>query len=396
VEPLLYLTHRIPYPPNKGDKIRSYHLLRYLAQHFNVYLGTFIDEPEDWQYAENLQKYCKEVFIRGINPRTAKIRSLRGLISGEALSLPYYKNQEMQSWVSDTTEKHAISKTVIFSSAMAQFLLDKKFKKLRRVIDFVDMDSDKWMQYSASKSWPMSWLYKRESRYLLHYEKIVTTTFEKSLFVSHAEAELFKTSLSTDIDKVDYYNNGVDSEYFSPGNELIDPYKSTTGPVIVFTGAMDYWANADAALWFINNVFMLIQNELPNVKFYIVGSKPTVEVMKLNAQDNITVTGFVDDVRPYILYSDIVVAPLQIARGVQNKVLEAMALEKNIVATTAAIEGIELITGYTPAIADEPNDFARACIEGLNSQHKNISIARDCVLENYNWEKNLNKLSVFI
>ena len=149
MQDFLFLAHRIPYPPNKGDKIRSYHLLKYLASSYNIHLGTFIDDPDDWKHTDKLDTICAETCYLGLNSLHAKIKSLQGLLTGEALSLPYYKNQAMQAWVNKTINAHSIKKVLIFSSVMAQYINETHDVEI--IVDFVDVDSDKWRQYADSK-----------------------------------------------------------------------------------------------------------------------------------------------------------------------------------------------------------------------------------------------------
>lgn len=391
MKPLLYLVHRIPYPPNKGDKIRSYHLLRYLAQHYRVYLGTFVDSEEDWKYVDELRSLCAEVFVRPLNPTGSKIRSVTGFLKGVALTLPYYADKGMQSWVANIVDSRDIADCVVFSSSMAQFVTGDKYRKMRRIIDFVDIDSDKWQQYSHSKSWPMNWLWRRESRCLLQYESAVARDFKASVFVSKAEAELFQKLAPQVANKVMHCNNGVDTAYFTPQMNFPNPYDSGR-QVIVFTGAMDYWANVDAVTWFSKEVFPLIQRKKANAQFYIVGSKPTESVLRLAKQDSVSVTGFVEDVRPYLANASLVVAPLRIARGIQNKVLEAMAMAKPIVVTPAAMEGIDLCPTYKPPISNDVVAFADLCVKLLDTsgEYEPGLTGRECVLANYSWDNTFN------
>jgi sugar transferase (PEP-CTERM/EpsH1 system associated) len=335
---LLYLVHRIPYPPNKGDKIRSFHFLRALAEKYQIYLGTFIDDVDDQQYVEALQSFCRETCCITLDPKVAKIKSLVGLLSGEALSLPYYRNQILQQWVDRVIQEHAIDRVLIFSSPMAQYV--QKHAQLHFVADFVDVDSDKWRQYAESKSWPASWIYRREASKLLDFETYIAAQATTTVFVSEQESALFKTLAPMSAVKIGFVNNGVDTDFFDPELDFSSPFTHDELS-IVFTGAMDYWANVDAVVWFAQQVMPWIRQRQPEAKFYIVGSKPTRAVQQLAGDDpNIIVTGRVEDVRPYILHASVIVAPLRIARGVQNKVLEAMAMAKPVVVTSAAMEGV--------------------------------------------------------
>ncbi len=392
MENLLFLAHRIPYPPNKGDKIRSYHFLKYLAADFNVYLGTFIDDPNDWQYTDNLNALCADTYYQGLNPRHAKIKSLQGLLTGVPLSLPYYKNAAMQAWVDNTIKTHAIKKVLVFSSVMAQFINEPHVVDM--IVDFVDVDSDKWRQYAEKKQGLGRWVYQREATTLLRYEQQLASRAKISLFVSEQEAALFKTLSPFLADKIGAINNGVDTDYFSPDIVFSSPYQADED-VLVFTGAMDYWANIDAVVWFAKNVFPRLEKNHPQAKFYIVGGKPTKDVQALAENNNIIVTGRVDDVRPYVAHARLVVAPLRIARGIQNKVLEAMAMGKYIVATGAAMEGIPRNEKIAVSVADDADDMVKQ-LDGLLATPTTASANRDFVKTLFSWEQNVQQLSALL
>jgi sugar transferase (PEP-CTERM/EpsH1 system associated) len=391
---LLFLVHRIPYPPNKGDKIRSYHFLKALSSQYEIYLGCFIDDPQDRQYVKDLNAYCRECLCIEINPKLQKLKSLQGFLTGEALSLPYYRNARLQSWVDRTIESGNIEKVLVFSSPMAQYV--EKYPSLRLIADFVDVDSDKWRQYAANKSWPFSWIYRRESQTLLTFERKIAGKFFATLFVSEQEAALFKQLAPASAEKIAYVNNGVDTDVFDPQLQFDTPF-NTAEPVVVFTGAMDYWANVDAVIWFAQEVLPIIKKFKPQVRFYIVGSKPTQAVQHLALKDSaVIVTGRVDDVRNYLAHAHLVVAPLRIARGIQNKVLEALAFAKSIVATSMAMEGIPLISGVQVAIADTPEDFAELSLANLNLPVKVVQANRDYVQAEFGWSQSMIKLQAFL
>jgi len=388
MQELLYLVHRIPYPPNKGDKIRSYHLLKYLAQSYKVHVGAFIDDEDDWQHAQTLAELAGgEVKLLPLNPRWATLKSAYGLLSGEALTLPYYRDARMQSWVDKIVAQCPKAVALVYSSSMAQYLL--RYKQLRRVIDFVDIDSDKWRQYAEKKSWPMSWIYRREARKLFDYEQRITQAFDASTFVSEAEAELFKQLAPQCADKVYGFSNGVDTEYFSPEHAFPSPYAADE-IAVVFTGAMDYWANVDAVTWFANEVWPLLRRTHPVARFYIVGSSPTPAVQALAKQDGIVVTGSVPDTRPYIAHAKLAVAPLRIARGIQNKVLEAMAMGKPTLVTPQALEGISARPGQEVLLANNAVTFVKIIDEIMNGAYPGMgALARERVLLDFSWAAHL-------
>jgi sugar transferase (PEP-CTERM/EpsH1 system associated) len=386
---LLLLVHRIPYPPNKGDKIRSYNLLKHLATKYRVHLATFVDDADDWQHVPAVEAMCaSSVFVK-LDPMQGKLRSARGLATGKSLSLEYYRNAEMKRWVARTMRERGIARVMTFCSVMAQYAED--FPAARRVIDFCDVDSDKWRQYAEKKKWPMSWVYRHEARSLLDYERQVAASFDASLFVSAPEAELFRTLAPESGAKIGHFSNGVDTEYFSPLRAYDNPYAAGE-QALVFTGAMDYWPNVDAVKWFAEHVLPTVREAVPNARFYIVGSRPAPEVLAL-ANEAIVVTGTVPDVRPYLAHCVAAVAPLRIARGIQNKVLEAMAMGRPVVSSREAFEGIEATPGRELIVADTPQEHADSVIALLRSPDTAMGeAARASVERRYSWAAHLSPI----
>lgn len=387
------MVHRIPYPPNKGDKIRSYHFLKGLADHYNVHLASFIDDLDDWQYVDKVENYVLSSKFIKLSPTVAKLKSVSGLVTQQALSVPYYHSKILQQWVDKTIAESKIDKVFVFSSVMYQYV--KKYNNLDIIIDFVDVDSDKWLQYSQKAQWPMSWVYRREAKRLLEFDHNAAENSKISLFVSQDEAALFAQLLKLASGKIDFVNNGVDTDYFQHNKSFESPYQQEK--VIVFTGAMDYWANVDAVLWFVEKVFPLVKQQNKNIQFYIVGSNPAKEVLNLANTEGVFVTGRVDDIRPYLVFSHVVVAPLLIARGIQNKVLEAMAMGKAVVASSQAIEGISLAQQEVYE-ANEPVRYAELVLESLNEGDAPYysDINRQFVLKHYAWETSIRRLIQFI
>lgn len=395
MEPLLFLCHRIPYPPNKGDKIRSFNLLKELSKHYDIHLGAFIDDPNDWQYVNALTPYCKTVKLIGLNKKLATIKGLKAFFTNKPITLPYYHSNHLSKWVDQTIASQQIKKCFVYSSAMAQFVDKKTYNSLYKVIDFVDVDSDKWRQYADEKKGIMRWVYHREYLKLEHYEKHICKQFDASIFVSNKEADYFKTIVTTDLaNKIYAMDNGVDTGYFKPNNQNIETLEIKK-PAICFTGAMDYWANVDAVQWFSDQVWPKIQQEIPQLNFYIVGGNPTEQVKALATKSNIIVTGRVKDTIPYIEQSEIAIAPMRIARGIQNKVLEAMALGKAVVMTQMAAEGISTPATQQTYIQDDADLFAQKVIELVNNQLLSQQIGNDnlqTIKSDYEWSSVLSKL----
>lgn len=383
---LLFLAHRVPYPPNKGDKLRSFHLLRFLSRHYRVHLGCFVDDPDDFAHVDRVKEYCDQTCLVRLDPMVRRAFSLTALLRGEALSLAYYRNAELSAWVRSIRARYDIRRTLVFSSVMAQFAPPVEGE--RRVADFVDVDSAKWSRYARECSWPMSWLYGREARTLLDFERSVANDFNASVFVSSAEASLFVELSGVDAARVHSADNGVDTEYFRPGLGSASPY-GANARVIVFTGAMDYWPNVDAVRWFVEEVFPRLRQQWNDLVFAIVGARPTSEVKRLGERSGVIVTGTVPDVRPYLEHAVAAVAPLRIARGIQNKVLEGMAMARPVVATPDAAEGLAVDAGVEILVARDADEFVSSLARVLNGGAQIGIAARERVLRSYAWDANL-------
>jgi polysaccharide biosynthesis protein PslH len=389
VEPLVFLTHRIPFPPNKGDKVRSYHLLKHLAQRYRLLVGTVVDDPDDWRHVDALRDLCLDLCVVGVSPRVARVKSLAGLLRQEALTLPYYRHKALQVWVDRVIAEHAVKRAIVFSSAMAQYL--DGYPTVTTLVDFVDVDSAKWGQYAETKSGPVAWIYRRESTRLLAYERAVAQRAIASTFVTPAETALFQRLAPEVHGKASAVSNGVNTEFFAPDPHRANPFPPTETP-IVFTGAMDYWPNIDAAVWFATDIMPRILESLPNAKFYVVGMNPAPAVRALAERGDTVVTGRVDDVRPYVQYAAIAVAPLRIARGVQNKVLEAMAMARAVVTTPACAIGVGASAGVELEVAESSEAFAAAVVKMVGTQRAESMglAARAHVCADYNWDRNMS------
>jgi len=394
---LLFLAHRIPYPPDKGDKIRSFHLLQHLARRYRVHLGTFIDDARDWSHVERVKKMCGETCFIALHPARAKLRSLAAFATGEPLTLRYYRSAGLARWVDGLLGSRRIERALVFSSAMAQYVEGSSADGMRRVLDFVDLDSDKWRQYSRHKHGPMRWLYRREADTLFEFERRYAAVFDASLFVSEAEARLFTTQAPEAAARVSVVENGVDTEYFSPQRAYPNPYAADEA-ALVFTGAMDYWANVDAVEWFAREVFPQVRANFPQARFYIVGTRPTRAVLDLAQLPGVRVTGTVPDTRPYLAHARAAVAPLRIARGVQNKVLEAMAMARPVVASSQVVAGVRPCAELLEWSADEPETAARLLLRLLREPSTAAlgDALRAHVARNYSWNENLARVEAIL
>lgn len=389
MQSVLFLCHRLPWPPSKGDKIRSYHVLQRLAERYHVYLGTFVDDPADWRHLAPVEALCAEVCVRPLPPWRAGWRALAALTRGEALTVGVYRDRVMRHWVERLLADHKLELALCYSSGVAPFVM--RHTQLRRVMDFVDVDSDKWHQYAQqARGGVKRMLYRREARRLAEFERTIAAQFDASVFVSEAEAAFFRHLVPESAGRVHGIPNGVDAGYWDPRRTCSSPYRPGERAV-VFVGAMDYRANVDAVHWFAHEVWPRIAAGRQDACFYIVGSRPIAAVRALGQLAGITVTGRVEDVRPYLAHAHAVAAPLRIARGIQNKVLEALAMEKVLLATPAAYAGVADFPGRLGCIAESPVVMATEALCWLDApQAVRVPAARAEVLSRYDWVRSLD------
>jgi sugar transferase (PEP-CTERM/EpsH1 system associated) len=386
---LLFLAHRMPYPPEKGDKIRSWHILRHLAERHRVHLGCFYDDPADAKHIDELKKHCASVACLPLHPLLQRIKSLGALRTGEALSTAYFRDVRLMQWIAETFARWRPEQAFVFCSAMAPYL--EGYRLGTSVIDMVDVDSEKWHQYADKRRWPMRALYRREGQKLLAVETEAARRFDYTLFATAPEATLFLKRARRPSSRVLAMRNGVDYDFFSPEHAGANPFPAGRKS-IVFTGAMDYWPNVEAAQWFVAEVMTALRHRFPAFDFWIVGAHPARSLRRLAGAD-VHVTGRVPDIRPYIAHADAVVAPLQIARGIQNKVLEGMAMGKPVIATPAALEGIDLRVGEEVLSASNPQQFACAIAKLFQGELTSVGTrARARIVADYGWSSSLRVL----
>ena len=355
---LLFLSHRIPYPPSKGDKIRAWHFLQHLASTRRVHLGCFIDDDRDWTHVPFLkQALGGETFFAKLERRRALVRSLPALATRDPLTLPYYRDAKLAAWVRRLRRERPMT-VFVYSSSMAQYVMDDD--GCPRLIDFVDVDSEKWREYATRRRWPLSAIYSREAEALLAVERRIAAEFEASIFVSEPEARLFRERAPEVARRVTSVTIGVDTQRFSADTVYQDPYGNAGHPAVCFTGMMDYWPNIDAVTWFVESVLPAVRRDRPGTTFWIVGANPTRAVQDLASHPGVYVTGRVEDTRPYLAHAAAVVAPLRVARGIQSKVLEALAMGRPVIASHDAFEGLRVEAGRDLLVARTAEEFSHA------------------------------------
>ena len=379
---ILFISHRIPYPPNKGDKIRSFHELQALSKDYEVDLITFVDMKKDIQYRDKLGEYCSNVYIFRLNKLLGLFKALLFFIAGKSLSEGYYFHYKAKRKIKSLIGSNNYAFIFCYSAQVGQYVA--KYNQSTRVMDFVDVDSDKWRQYGEQKKFPFNIIYQIESKRLLACEKAIAENFSLSVFSTEGEINIFKDSGAKG--NMVVIRNGVDSGYFRP--LMVEKEKA-----LVFVGAMDYYPNIDAVSWFVNKVFLSLLREIPDLKFYIVGSNPTIAVKKLTKLNpNIIVTGYVDDVRPYMARALMAVMPIRLARGIQNKILEAMAMELPVVINDKLYQTLNYPHDNHIFVYDNAQHMKNLILLNLNDPTNLSDMGkklREFVNESYNWHVNL-------
>lgn len=383
---ILFLAHRVPYPPDRGDKIRGFNIVKYLSAKKRVHLIAFADDPKDMKLKGGLTRYLgnRSLVWRS---KSQFMAAVHALTSHRPVSLTAFDNEALRQSVETILARHRIDTIYVFSSQMAQYLPPRP--RQRVIMDFVDMDSAKFAAYAKTARGPMQWMMAREARLLMQHEKAVAARADANLFVSQAEADLFRAR--TGADRVHVIENGIDTELFDPSASFkrID----AMGSLIVFTGQMDYRPNIEGVTWFAETILPHIRLAKPDARFLIVGRNPTDAVRALTKLPGVMVTGEVADVRGWLAAAAVVVAPLKLARGIQNKVLEGMAMARPVVASAAAAEGID--HGGTIRVGSTVGEIAEAVVELLTHRARAAELgeaARARVIERYSWAARLAPL----
>ncbi len=401
MDEILFLAHRIPYPPDRGDKMRSWHLLQQLATRGRVHLACFADDAADAAHVEAIRERLGNSLGQAhVELRSGRLAKTAGSFAKRRpLSVALFASAAMQNFVGQLLASGRIGTVFAFSGQMAQFVPEDA--SCRFVMDFVDADSAKFADYAARSAWPRSWLYRREARLLLDFECRTARRADVSLFVSEAEAALFRGRSGEASADVRALGNGIDLDFYDPEADF-DPLDNAIkglGPLITFTGQMDYRPNVEAVTAFAHDVMPLIRHEHGDAHFAVVGRHPSPEVRRLDGKHGVTVTGAVLDVRTWLAAADVVVAPLGIARGVQNKVLEAMAMARPVVASPAAFEGIHAQPERDLIVAANGRQQADAIRALLKDPKRLVALgraARKCVEGRYRWKDRLSGLDAIL
>jgi sugar transferase (PEP-CTERM/EpsH1 system associated) len=391
---ILFLAHRVPFPPNKGDKIRAFHELEHLARRHDIWLGAGADDAADLAHLADARQRFRDAYF-GLSGRGETLFNLaRASLNGAPLSVARFRHGGLADWCETVLRREEPDLVFAFSSAAAQFVLDRMTGRTRLIMDFVDADAEKWRAYEQASAPPARWLYGAEFRRLVRYETRVAAAAKAGIFVSETDRSLFAGFVPQAASRLHVVPNGVDTDFFQPDPGL--------GPVrtdsIVFTGTMDYRPNVEAMVWFAQDILPLLRAQVPGAHLRIVGAKPAAAVLALNRIDGIEVVGGVPDIRPYLQQAAAVVAPMKIARGIQNKVLEGLAMARPVVTTPEGLDGIGAVPGTEILVGKDGPGIAAALADVLRGAAPPELGARGraAAIRNHGWAHHMETLDRLI
>jgi len=352
---ILFLAHRLPYPPNKGDKIRSFAELKAMCARHAVDLYCFYDDTADAACLSDLNQFCENHYVEKLSPVKSRMNALAALVSGRAFSVGYYHSAEMQRRVDAALESRHYDLIFAFSSPMAQYV---EHTTVPKIMDLVDVDSDKWDQYSQRAFAPVAQLWRCEAKRLADYEKKIAEAFALTLVCTEPEAQVLRRKTGTRSASVQVLHNMIDLDYFNPDVVEVPAEIRQLQPYVLFTGSMDYFPNVDAAEYAYREVLPHLRKDVPAMKLVIAGRNPARRLLKLADDPAVHVTGAVPDIRPYLRGACAAVMPMRIARGVQNKVIEAVAMRLPVATTSMTAAALpESISQYL-LVEDDPAQLA--------------------------------------
>jgi sugar transferase (PEP-CTERM/EpsH1 system associated) len=397
---ILFLAHRLPFPPDRGDKIRSNNVLKALAGMAPVHVATFADDPQDFACEDELADLAASHVLIHRNKHLSQA-AIEALATGKPISLTAFHDRRLQAWVAETLQRHPIDIIYVFSGQMAQYV-PAGFKG-RVIADLVDVDSAKFEAYAAKSHGFRSWMERRESRLLRAEEANIVGRAEVTLLISSAEADLLCSRLPgrlSGADTIHAMGNGLDSRHYDPASVIPESRMKVLGaPRIIFTGQMDYAPNVEAAFRAIDRILPAVRSACPFASFHVVGRNPTCGLRDRDCVDGVNIWGRVDDVRPWLAAADIALVPLDIARGVQNKVLEAMAMGLPVVLTPGAATGIEAQDGRDFLVAESDAALAGAIFSLAQNPARARLIgqaARQWIVKHGSWKTALERLPEYV
>jgi sugar transferase (PEP-CTERM/EpsH1 system associated) len=394
---ILFLAHRLPFPPDRGDRIRAHHLLKALARMAPVHVGCFVDNEAD-RVAEPDLAALAESHCTITRTKPLALAGIEALLSNQPVSLTAFRSARLHTWVRQTLATRPIAAIVVFSGQMGQYVPDDFAGRV--VIDLCDVDSAKFQTYADNGE--RRWLNRREARLLAEVEEKLGHRANATILISEAEAALYTSRLRSPAAlRVEVVGNGVDAAFFNPDTVRPHPeIAARPGPHFVFTGQMDYRPNEQAALWAVTDFLPAIRHKHPAAELHVVGRNPTPALLAHAADAGVTIWGEVPDVRTFLAAASCVVAPLTLARGVQNKVLEAMAMARPVLLTPDAATGIAAQDGehwlVASAQAKEWAAQADAILHDPAGGKAMGEAARQFVLAHHAWEAVLAPLQPLV
>jgi sugar transferase (PEP-CTERM/EpsH1 system associated) len=386
---LLYLVHRVPYPPDKGDRIRTFQIMRYLSQKCDVHLAALADEPVDEEAIAQLTRYCKRVAVANVQGSLRWCRAAASLALGRTASEGAFWSPDLKGTLRAWAVATPFDAALVSASSLAPYLDLPELADVPAVVDLIDVDSQKWFDYAASKRFPKSWLYALEGRRLRRLEQRLARSAKALVIISAAEAAIFRGFCSDG--RVEVIGNGVDLDYFQPARQAEEG--------CVFLGALDYWPNIEGLGWFCREVWPAVHQQRPHLTLSLVGRRPTPAVEQLGKLPGVRLVGQVPDVRPYVSQACVSVVPLRIARGVQNKVLESLAMAKATMVSPQALEGLTARPGEHLCSASNPEEWIAGLSELLDDaelRRRLGAAGRQHVEERHHWNKCLKPLDALL
>ena len=387
---ILYLCHRFPFPPKRGGKIRPFNMIRHLTQSgHEVTVCSLARSAEEANEAKGIAAHCSSFEIGHVKEPVQMARMIVRLPVMTPSSMGYFYSTELNHRIQKLLKSQPWDLIFVHCSSVAQYVED--VTDIPKILDFGDMDSQKWIEYANYKPFPLSLGYRFEGAKMLAAEKRLTRHFDLCTATTRAEWETLN-SYGQKVD-TDWFPNGVDADFFCP---TTDAYDALT---ISFIGRMDYYPNQECMSRFCAETWPLLKLRKPNLKLLIVGADPSPEMIKLGQLPGVTVTGSVPDVRPYIRGSALMVAPLNIARGTQNKILEAMAMGVPVVTSTIAAGGVDAESVTHFLVADSPQDYAQAVLSIIDNPGERDRLAvsgRERMLSHHAWPKSMQRLNKII
>ena len=361
-------------------------MIRHLSEKHEVVVASIAHTRQELDEGAGLKEYCAEIYAEVLPEKLRWLQAVRALPTPTPSSVAYFSSSRLRQRIKEATRKLSFDAVIVHCAFAAQYGLEVPARY--RLMDFGDLDSGKWLDYSRERSFPLNLGYGFEARKLRAYEKKVAEISNYCTLTTEGELDEFKSLMTSALCSV--IPNGVDTDYFQTSER-----KSSHKPVIVFLGRMDYFPNIDGILYFVKDVFPIIQQKLPEAELRIIGSSPVPAVQKLAELNGVTVTGFVKDVRPFLIDAAVSIAPLRLARGTQNKILESMAMGLPVIATSNAAKGVQAIPGEHLFVADQPDDFARKVIAVLQQPETGYALAaaaRNQITQSHRWSRSMSLL----